>query len=84
MELRARNIGKKSQEKRRRPSAPPSAAPVTAVKEEAKGRAALLHYGTIRYVALRYAAKHDSLFAYGPGLHLYLAGGFHPGGPASL
>jgi hypothetical protein len=50
MELRARNIGKKSQEKRKGPSAPSSAAPVAAVKEEAREgqhSSITIRYGTL-------------------------------------
>jgi hypothetical protein len=53
MELRARNTGKKSQEKRRGPSTPPSAAPVTPAKEEAAREGP--HYSiTVRYDTLLY------------------------------
>jgi hypothetical protein len=53
MELRARNTGKKSQEKRRGPSTPPSAASVTSVKEEAAREGP--HYSiTVRYDTLLY------------------------------
>ena len=53
MELRARNTGKKSQEKRREPSTPPSAAPVMSVKEEAAREGP--HYSiTVRYDTLLY------------------------------
>jgi hypothetical protein len=53
MELRARDIGKKSQGKRRAPSAPPSATPVTSVKEEA-ARAGPHYSITVRYDTLLY------------------------------
>jgi hypothetical protein len=53
MELRARNIGKKSQEKRREPRTPLPAAPVAAVKEEAAREGP--HYSiTVRYDTLLY------------------------------
>jgi len=53
MELRARNIGKKSQEKRRGPSGPPSAAPVAAINEEVERQGP--HYSvTVRYGTLLY------------------------------
>src|SRR5438874_8774220 len=50
MELRARNLDEKSQEKRRLPSAPRSAAPVAAVKEEAREgqhSSITIRYGTL-------------------------------------
>ena len=57
MELRARNIGKKSQEKRRGPSATPSAAPVATVNEETERQgpyyAITVRYGTLLYDTLQ-------------------------------
>jgi len=50
MELRARNIDKKSQEKRRGPGTPRSAAPVAAVEEEAREgqhSSITIRYGTL-------------------------------------
>jgi len=50
MELRARNIDKKSQEKKRGPSAPRSAAPVAAVKKEVREgqhSSITIRYGTL-------------------------------------
>ena len=77
MELRARS-------KRKEVLAPLATASETAEKKSREGYSTIFHYGTIRYIAIRYLAEYDSLCAHGPGFYLYVTGGFHPCGASSL